>query len=179
MWEEITFGLKALGLSEMEIKKRAQETLRFFGLADLRDESTSYLSRDEKTFLAAACVVVLEPRILIVDEPTRGLDYWKGEEMIRKLRSLNTKRGTTIIIITHNMRLVAEHVDRVVVLRDGKVFVDGTPKEVLADAEKLEEASLAPPPVTQVSQSLERYGFPRGVLDVDEFFEVLGLGGEA
>lgn len=178
VWEEIAFGLRSLDLSEEEVEKRIQEVLEFFGLTEIRDKPTLYLSKDEKTFVATASIVALRPKIVIVDEPTCGLDYWKSEYMMSKLKTLNRETGTTLIIITHNMRLVAEHTDRVIVLRRGKVFMDGVPEEVFAEPEKLKEASLAPPPVTQVAQSLEEYSFPRGLLSVNEFFNVLNRRGE-
>jgi energy-coupling factor transporter ATP-binding protein EcfA2 len=178
VWEEIAFGLRTLNLSEEEVERRVQEVLEFFGLTEIRDKPTLHLSKDEKTFVATASIVALESKIVVVDEPTCGLDYWKSEYMMSKLKTLNREKGVTLIIITHNMRLVAEHTDRVVVLSGGKVFMDGVPEEVFADPEKLREASLAPPPVTQVAQSLEEYSFPRGLLSVDEFFKVLNRGGE-
>jgi energy-coupling factor transport system ATP-binding protein len=178
VWEEIAFGLRGLGLSEEEVEGRVQEVLEFFGLTEIRDKPTLYLSKDEKTFVATASIVALKPKIVVVDEPTCGLDYWKSEYMMSRLKTLNRETATTLIIITHNMRLVAEHTDRVIVLRRGKVFMDGVPEKVFAEPEKLREASLAPPPVTQVAQSLEEYSFPRGLLSVNEFFHVLNKGGE-
>lgn len=178
VWEEIAFGLRSLDLSEEEVERRVQEVLEFFDLTEIRDKPTLYLSKDEKTFVATASIVALKPKIVVVDEPTCGLDYWKSEYMMSKLKTLNRETGTTLIIITHNMRLVAEHTDRVVVLRGGKVFMDGVPEKVFAEPEKLREASLAPPPVTQVAQSLKEYSFPRGLLSVDEFFNVLNKRGE-
>jgi len=178
VWEEITFGLEVLGLPEKELEDRAQETLEFFDLTGIRDKPTLYLTRDEKTFVATASIATLKPKILIVDEPTKGLDQWKSEEMMEKLQELNRKTGTTLIIITHNMPLVARYAERVVVLRAGKVYMDGPPREVLSETEKLRAASLSPPPITQIAQSLSKQGFPKNVQSVEEFLDVLGLGGD-
>ena len=178
VWEEITFGLEALGLPEKELKSRAQETLEFFDLTGIRDKPTLYLTRDEKTFVATASIAALKPKILIVDEPTKGLDQWKSEEMMRKLQELNRKTGTTLIIITHNMPLVARYAERAVVLRTGKVYMDGTPREILSETARLRNASLSPPPITQIAQSLSKQGFPKDIQSVEEFLEVLGLGGD-
>jgi ABC-type multidrug transport system ATPase subunit len=110
----------------------------------------------------------MDPQILIADEPTGGLDYATGNKVMEILLELN-RRGRTIIVITHDMELAAKYCRRVVVLRRGEVWMDGTPQEVFGQPERLAETRLSPPQVTLLAQSLARYGFPNNVLRIEEF----------
>jgi energy-coupling factor transporter ATP-binding protein EcfA2 len=167
VWEEVAFAPEMMGFSEEEIKPLVEEALETFNLTGYEKRYTMALPQDLKTYLAIACVFPLKPQILLIDEPTTGLDT-KGERVM--MRSLGTLRdaGHTIVIITHNMKTIAEHCDRVVAMAEGEILLEGTPRTLFAQPERLLEAEIRPPQITQLGQRLGDIGFPRDVLTVDE-----------
>jgi len=170
--EEISFGPRALELPEEEVTARVMDMLRLFDIEGSKGASIFWLTKDLKTYVAMASVIVLKPKILIIDEPTTGLDYAAGLRVMKILRELN-KRGHTIIFITHNMKLVAEYASRVIVLREGSILTDGHPREVFSKPGMLEKAFIKPPQITQLAQGLTNCGFPPDVLTVDEMYEIV------
>jgi len=132
------------------------------------------MDEDLKTYLAIACVLPMHPEILLIDEPTTGLDT-KGELlMMESLHRLNAEFGKTIVIITHNMKTVANHCDRAIVLSKGNIILDGTPKEIFTQNEKLLQADIYPPQITRLGQALaSEFKFPRDILTVDEMINLL------
>jgi len=164
VWEEVTYGLKLRKLPADEIERRALEALRLFGIEDKRDVATLQASLDLKRFTTIACLIAMRPRILILDEPTNGLDYEGGKRVMETIGKLNETMGMTSIVITHNMELVAEYVDRVIVMKDGSILMDGPAKEVFSKPEKLKEAFLYPPQIGRLFQALPDYGFPQDAL---------------
>ena len=176
--EELEFGPRNLGLPDDEVERRVDEISREMGLERLLDRSPYSLSRGEKRRVAIASVLTMGPETLVVDEPTTGQDKRMGEEMMKILRSLHS-RGKTVILITHDMELVAEYVDRVVVLRDGEVIFDGATADAFSQPKLLETTSLRPPQITRLGYALRGYGISTPVLRVDEMYDefVTILGG--
>jgi energy-coupling factor transport system ATP-binding protein len=166
--QEVTFGPQALGSSPAEAMERGREALRKVGLEHLWDYYTLSVVKSLETLLSLASVLAMNPQVLIADEPTGGLDYATGEKVMEILLDLN-RQGRTIIVITHDMELAAKYCRRVVVLRRGEVWMDGTPKEVFGQPERLSETRLSPPQVTLLAQSLASYGFPQDVMSTEEF----------
>ncbi len=172
VWEEIAFAPEMMGFSEEETKQMVEEALETFNLKGYEKRYTMSLPEDLKTYLAIACVFPLKPEILVIDEPTTGLDM-KGEKIM--MHSLETLRdaGHTIVIITHNMKTVARHCDRVIVMGEGQILLEGTPRELFAQPGRLLEAKIRPPQITQLGQRLNDIGFPPNVLTVDEMTDVV------
>ncbi len=160
---EIEYGLKNIGLDENEIKKRVDETLKRVGLIKKRDEDPLFLSRGEKRRLALASVIAMKPSILIIDEPTTGQDYRMSREIMDILTELNGE-GITIIVITHDMRLVAEYCRRVLVMRRGRIIFDGKPEDLFENEEVLKESSLLAPREVQLSKRLREKGIMQELL---------------
>ncbi|GAA0712623.1 ABC transporter ATP-binding protein [Dactylosporangium roseum] len=153
--DEVRFGPAHLGLDETEIDRRTEQILALVDLLDRQDEYPFNLGRGERQKLAVASVLAIEPSVLIVDEPTTGLDWRGGEAMMGLVDELN-RRSTTVIVITHDMNLVAEHARRVVVMAGGRKVGDGTPQDVFAQEEVMRLAHLRPPQAFRISQALPR-----------------------
>jgi energy-coupling factor transporter ATP-binding protein EcfA2 len=149
--DEIEFGPRNLGVSEEEVVRR---TGRLLDLVRLRSEADRYpfsLGRGQRQKLAVASVLAMEPRIVIVDEPTTGLDWQGGEAMMEVMRELH-QEGRTIVIITHDMNIVAEFADRMVVMADGGIVADGAPSEVFTADSALRQAYLRPPQAFRIAR---------------------------
>ena len=165
--KELAFGPINLGFSKEEIEGRVANAAEKLGLKDVLDEKPFSLSKGERQRVAIASLLTMGPKVLIVDEPTTGQDYRMSKEIMDMCKALN-KEGNTIVVITHDMNLAAEYSERVVVLKDGEILCEGTPKEVFSQVEVLEKTYLKPPQVTRLSQRLAEYGVPSTVLTVDE-----------
>jgi len=137
-----------------------------------RKEHPFSFGKAERQRIAVASVLAMEPRIIVVDEPTTGQDMGLSKAMMNLLNSLNEK-GKTIIVITHNMRLVAEHAKRVVILHEGELLLDAPTRRAFAQSELLRKAHLRPPQITQLAQALRDIGFPSDVLTVDEMCNLM------
>ncbi|MDQ3688796.1 MAG: energy-coupling factor ABC transporter ATP-binding protein [Chloroflexota bacterium] len=151
VFEEIEFGPRNLGVPEEEVVRR---TRRLLDLVRLRSESDRYpfsLGRGQRQKLAVASVLAMEPRIVIVDEPTTGLDWQGGEAMMAVMAELH-RDGRTIVIITHDMNIVAEYAQRVVVMANGRIVADGEPADVFVQESALREAYLRPPQAFRVAR---------------------------
>jgi energy-coupling factor transport system ATP-binding protein len=151
--EEISFGLKVLGKDPQTIRERMAEALEVVELQGYEKELPFTLTKGERQRVAVASVLAVQPKVLILDEPTTGLDYIHQRRMMDLLRRLN-QRGHTIIIITHSMWVAAEYADRTVVLKEGRIILDGATRHIFTQESKLAEASLAPPPLVQISNRL-------------------------
>ncbi len=150
VFEEIEFGPRNLGVPEEEVVRR---TRRLLDLVRLRGESDRYpfsLGRGQRQKLAVASVLAMEPRIVIVDEPTTGLDWQGGEAMMAVMAELH-RDGRTIVIITHDMNIVAEYAQRVVVMANGRIVADGEPADVFVQESALREAYLRPPQAFRIA----------------------------
>ena len=160
VYKDISFGPKNMGLSEDEIDNRVKKAADFVGLKpDMLNKSPFDLSGGEKRRVAIAGVMAMEPEILILDEPSAGLDP-RGRDMIAEMISSYRKTtGSTVIIVSHSMEDVAKYVERLIVMNDGEKMLDGTPEEVFRHYKELEAVGLAAPQVTYVMHDLKEKGF--------------------
>ena len=151
--DEIAHGLRALDLPEDEVRQRTLNCLRAVRLLERRDASPYVLSHGQKRRLSVAAMVVGEPDVVVLDEPTFGQDHQQARNLMELLRDL-ANGGAAVVFITHDMRLVAEYADRTVVLCDGAAAFDGTPEALFASPDILARARLRPPPVHAISTRL-------------------------
>ena len=163
VFTDVCFGPKNLGLDKKEVELRAYDALRKVGLPDeLFYQSPFELSGGQKRRAAIAGVLAMKPEVLVLDEPTAGLDPRGREEILHQIKELQTGTGMTVILVSHSMEDVAEYVDRIIVMNKGRIMYDDVPKEVFRHCAELEEVGLAPPQVTYILHELRRKG-----LDVD------------
>lgn len=141
IFEEVALGLENRGVDPERIQEKVFDTLKVCGLYEFRNWPVSALSHGQKRRVAIAAILVLEPELLILDEPTAGQDYYHYNEMMLFLRKLN-QRGITILMITHDMHLMLEHTERTLVLKEGQILADETPAKVLSSADLVASASL-------------------------------------
>lgn len=159
--QDIAYGPMNMGLEHDEITRRVQDALEAVGLPqDISDKSPFELSGGQKRRVALAGVIAMQPEILILDEPTAGLDPAGREKMFDLIRDLHEKRGTTVILVTHSMEDAARVASRLVVMKHGKIFMTGTPAEVFSRAEELEQSGLTVPQVTRIMLELQKRGLP-------------------
>lgn len=168
--EEIGFGPRLLGYAEEDIKQRVETTMKTLELLHLRDQHPFSLSLGDRQRVAVACALSLDPQVFVFDEPTTGQDFIGGQSIMAIIDQLHAS-GRTIIIITHDMRLVAEHVKRVIVMNQGQMMCDSSPTEVFAKMDMLEKLSLRAPQVAQLAQRLDWKG--KAILDVAEMCDWL------
>jgi len=151
VFSDVCFGPKNLGLSKKEVELRAYEALRMVGLEDAYFYQSPFdLSGGQKRRVAIAGVIAMKPQVLILDEPTAGLDPKGRDEILNLIRDLHEKMGITIILVSHSMDDVADYVERIIVMNHGEIFLDDTPKEVFSHQKELEEIGLAVPTVTEI-----------------------------
>lgn len=141
IFEEVALGLENRGVAPDKIQEKVFDTLKVCGLYEFRNWPISALSHGQKRRVAIAAILVLEPELLILDEPTAGQDYYHYNEMMTFLRKLN-RQGITILMITHDMHLMLEHTKRTLVLKEGQLIADETPADVLSSAKLVASASL-------------------------------------
>ncbi|MDO4173683.1 MAG: energy-coupling factor transporter ATPase [Eubacteriales bacterium] len=159
--QDIAYGPTNMGLEREEIDRRVRDALDAVGLPqEISQKSPFELSGGQKRRVALAGVIAMQPEILVLDEPTAGLDPAGREEMFGLIRKLHDSRGTTIILVTHSMEDAARIASRLVVLKQGRIYMTGTPAEVFAQAEALEQSGLAVPQVTRILLELRRRGIP-------------------
>ena len=160
--EDVKFGPKNLGLGKVEVDLRAFEAIKQVGLSEkCYDDSPFELSGGQKRRVAIAGVLAMKPQILILDEPTAGLDPRGRDEILDQIAKLH-KEGLTVILVSHSMEDVAKYADRIIAMNSGKVAFDGTPKEVFRHYKELERMGLSAPQITYVMQEMKELG-----LDVD------------
>jgi len=176
IFEEIAFGPRNLGIPEEDVKRRVEESLKFVDLKKSLNAFPHLLSVGEKHRVAIASVLAMEPEFLILDEPTTGIDFGRSLQIMRLLQRLRD-RGKTVMVITHDLYLAAEFAERIIILKDGKKFADGSTKEIISDKRLLIDAGLSPLQVTLLSEDLKDYGIPTNTIRtmefVEEFLEVL------
>jgi energy-coupling factor transport system ATP-binding protein len=151
--EEVGFGLKMQGEIPKTIEKRVTEALEVVGLQDYEQKVPFALNKGERQRVAVASVLATQPRAIILDEPTTGLDYRHQRNMMEILKHLN-QNGHTIIVITHSMWVAAEYSNRTIVIKDGRILLDGPTRSVFADEVRMAEASLCPPSLVRLSNWL-------------------------
>ena len=156
--EDVKFGPKNLGLDKLEVDMRAFEAIRQVGLSEkCYDASPFELSGGQKRRVAIAGVLAMKPEILILDEPTAGLDPRGRDEILDQISTLH-KEGLTVILVSHSMEDVAKYADRIIAMNAGRVAFDGTPKEVFRHFRELERMGLSAPQVTYVMQEMKELG---------------------
>jgi energy-coupling factor transport system ATP-binding protein len=173
---ELEFGLRNLGLPEHEIKERVEMALSEVGLEEVRDIFPFRLSFGDRRKVAAAAGIAMDPDILILDEPTTAQDY-KGRHVLCKIASKMRDIGKTIVMISHDMDLVANYADRIVIMSNGHIIANGPKREIYGNHDALREAFLKPPQITQLSQELAEYGIKENLVTVDEMVDIFEKGG--
>lgn len=170
--EDVGFGPENLGIPTDEIWERVDNALLTVGMSEFRKKSPNRLSGGQKQRVAIASVLAMEPKCIILDEPTAMLDPVGRREVISTIKHLNRDKGITIILITHYMDEVIE-ADKVFVMDHGKVVTQGTPREVFSDVKRIKELGLDVPQVTELAYKLREKGIPmrEGILTIDEFVE--------
>ncbi len=173
MEEQLTFGLKLRGFSDDEIKDWLDSTLERFRIKSYVKMSPYMLSHGQKRLLSVATMLTLGQDILILDEPTFGQDLKSSSELLTFLNSLN-QEGKTIIMITHDMSLVARHARNVMVMADGKAIFFGSTHKLFKNEEILQQARLTPPPLFELSGCLSKYNKNwKGLSTPEEFIYAL------
>ena len=172
--EDVGFGPENLGVPADEIWKRVEESLKDVGMLEYRKSSPNKLSGGQKQRVAIAGVIAMEPKCIVLDEPTAMLDPNGRKEVIKPVRRLQKTKKVTVILITHYMEEVIE-ADQVFVMDKGHVVMHGTPKEVFSQEEKLRKYRLDVPQVTMLADELRKRGLdiPKGILKKEELVEVL------
>ena len=161
VFTDVCFGPKNLGLDKKEVELRAFEALKQVGLPyEFFYQSPFELSGGQKRRVAIAGVLAMKPEVLILDEPTAGLDPKGRDEILHQIKKLQTESGMTIILVSHSMEDVAEYVDRIVVMNKGSVMYDDVPRNVFRHYKELEEVGLAAPQVTYIMHALRENGLP-------------------
>ena len=174
--EDVGFGPENLGVPTEEIWQRVEESLKVVGMYEFRKYAPGKLSGGQKQRVSIAGVIAMHPKCIVLDEPTAMLDPLGRKEVIRAARALNDVEGITIILITHYMEEII-HADKVFVMDQGKVALQGTPREIFSQVEKLKELRLDVPQVTMLAHELREKGLdiPEGILTKEELIEALHL----
>lgn len=172
--EDVGFGPENIGVPTDEIWKRVDDSLEAVGMTAYRKQSPNKLSGGQKQRVAIAGVMAMHPQCIVLDEPTAMLDPNGRSEVIRTVRDLNQKEGVTVLLITHYMEEVI-YADRVIVMDDGRIVMDGTPREIFSRVEELKHYRLDVPQVTELAYELKKAGLPvpDGILTRRELMDVL------
>ncbi|MBD5454412.1 MAG: energy-coupling factor transporter ATPase [Lachnospiraceae bacterium] len=172
--EDVGFGPENMGVPTAEIWERVKESLKAVGMYEYRKHSPNKLSGGQKQRVSIAGVIAMHPMCIILDEPTAMLDPNGRKEVIRAARALNDAEGITIVLITHYMEEII-HADKVFVMDKGKIAMEGTPREIFSQVERLKELRLDVPQVTLLAYELQKKGvkIPDGILTIEELVEVL------
>ncbi len=174
--KDVAFGPKNMGLPQLEVDMRTFAALKEAGVSEsLYDASPFELSGGQKRRVAIAGVLAMQPEILILDEPTAGLDPRGRDEILDRIAQIHSEGNRTVILVSHSMEDVAKYASRLIVMNGGRVFCDGTPKEVFESYQDLEKIGLAAPQVTYLSESLKNAGIllPHNATTVEEARELL------
>lgn len=172
--EDVAFAPENLGVPSPEIRERVDRALKAVGMYDYRRHAPHLLSGGQKQRVAIAGIIAMEPRCIVLDEPTAMLDPHGREEVMETIERLNREQGITVILITHHMS-EAIRAQRVIVMSHGEILTDGTPKEVFVQVEKLRGADLAVPATTELLYELNRWGhnLPLDALSIEECAQAL------
>lgn len=172
--EDVAFGPENLGIASPEIRKRVDNALKQVGMFDYREHAPHLLSGGQKQRVAIAGIIAMEPKCIVLDEPTAMLDPRGRKEVMDTIGRLNKEKGITVILITHHMDEAAK-AQRVVVMHEGKIMADGTPKEIYAQVELLHKIGLAAPETVELCWELRKQGYdlPLDKLSVAECAQTL------
>ncbi|WP_243208452.1 energy-coupling factor transporter ATPase [Oscillibacter hominis] len=161
VYKDIAFGPTNMGKTPEEVDRCVREAAAFAGVSEEQlTQSPFDLSGGQKRRVAIAGVIAMDPEVLILDEPSAGLDPEGRERLLSNIRTYHAAKGNTVILVSHSMDEIARNVDRILVLKDAKVLMQGTPREVFARAEELESAGLNVPQVTKIARALHQRGLP-------------------
>ena len=185
--KDVAFGPRNLGLADSEIEERFREALELVGLdyEDMKDRSPFELSGGQKRRVAIAGVIAMRPEVLILDEPTAGLDPKAHKDVLKMIEDVHGKTGNITVLVSHNMADIANLSDKVLVIDSGRVVTMGTPEEVFSKRDELSSVGLDLPPITCLTEALRERGFKirETILSVedaaDEIAEYLKAGGKA
>ena len=159
--KDIAFGPRNMGLAEEEVQARVKETAAIVGLSDdILEQSPFLLSGGQKRRVAIAGVMAMRPEVLILDEPTAGLDPRGREEILEEIKAYRRQTGATILLVSHSMEDVARHAQQILVMNAGKVFCYGTVENVFRRSQELQAIGLAVPQITRVCNALRAKGIP-------------------
>lgn len=172
--EDVGFGPENMGVPTEEIWARVEESLKAVGMYEYRKFSPNKLSGGQKQRVSIAGVIAMHPKCIILDEPTAMLDPNGRKEVVRAVRALNDVEGITVVLITHYMEEII-HADKVFVMDQGRIAMEGTPREIFSRVEKLKELRLDVPQVTLLAHELQKSGIrlPDGILTVEELIKAL------
>jgi len=177
--EEIRFGLNNLKLDKDEITRRVDSALNMMELTEYSNRHPHALSRGQRQRLAVASIIAMEPDLIVLDEPTTGQDRAHVNKFLHQIKKLN-QIGKTVILITHDMNIVAEYANRTIVMKSGEIFLDGATRDVFSGLEKLREAHIEPPLVTRLSLDLKMKGINIPVMltvgELERHLKVSGMG---
>ena len=172
--KDIAFGPKNMGLSETEVTERVKEAMELVGLdyEAKKDKSPFEISGGQKRRVAIAGILAMKPDILILDEPTAGLDPKGRDELFFQIKKLYEKNNITIVLISHSMEDVAKLVNRIIIMKNGKIHLDSSTKEAFSDVDDLKKVGLNVPQITELMDILRKKGhnFSKNILTVDEAF---------
>ncbi len=173
--QEVAFGCENLGLPREEISQRVAQVLEIVGLSGFEDREPTALSGGQQQRLAIACVLAMNPEILVLDEPTSELDPIGAEQVMKLIARLNQDLGKTIVLVTHDMDFVANYTNRVLLLNDHHLIKDDVPGKIFSDFELLSKARIRPPQVCEVTHSLQSRGYSFNSLPItlNETLQVL------
>lgn len=172
--EDVAFGPENLGVEPSEIRRRVDDALEIVRMSEFKDRKPHQLSGGQKQRIAIAGILAMDPRCIIFDEATAMLDPSGREEVLECIKQLNKENHTTVVYITHYMEEIVD-ADRIIVLNQGDILMQGSPKEIFARVEELQEVFLDVPNITHLAYELKKEGLaiPDGILTVDELVENL------
>jgi energy-coupling factor transport system ATP-binding protein len=169
IYKEIAYGPRNIGLKPEDVDERVREAAQVCGIEEsLFEEHPFFLTKGLRQRVAIASILAMRPRTIIVDEPTTGQDLRQSLEVMNFLKNLWENEGHTIIIITHEMPIVAQYAQRVVVLAKGNILLDGSTREIFSQPDILAQTYVKPPQITRLAQALNGDGFPMDVMSVPE-----------
>lgn len=176
IYDELAFGLRNYGYSEEEIEERIERVTKKLGIDYLPlDKSPFLLSGGEMRRIAIASILAMEPEVFVLDEPLANLDPQGRKELLKEISSLNREDSLTVIIVSHDLSEISRYSKRVIVLSDGKIVMDGPPKEIFKDVEKLIEISLGVPQLVELLYNLYKRGadIPYNIIDIEEAAKII------
>ncbi|MGI6331079.1 MAG: energy-coupling factor ABC transporter ATP-binding protein [Zhaonellaceae bacterium] len=179
VWEEIAFGPANLGVPKKEIFKRIDRVLSLLNIEKMRNRSPFTLSGGEQQRVAIASVLAMEPQILVLDEPTSNLDPQGTEEVFAAVHSLNKENNITVVMVEHEIELLAQYCSRIILINQGEVLLDGSPQEVFHETETFRQIGMNIPQVTEVAEYLDKkFGVWKDKpypLTIDDMYSLLAL----
>lgn len=173
VFDDVAYGPRSLGMDECEVEKFVDETLKLMGIPHLADRPPHHLSYGEKKKVAIATALVLKPKILLLDEPTANLDPRSKNGLLDLLKDLN-REGTTIVLTTHDVEILPDFIDRVILMNRGKILDSGSTREMLYEEQLLGEASMEPPLIVKLFTKLKTKGLVQKIpLTIDEAEKII------